>query len=101
MSQDFSKEVEYIARLSRLTLEPDEAGSMAEQLKAILDIARKIQDLDTSDIEPTTHVINVPTLMREDEVKASMPVQQVLSNAAKSQNGYFVAPSIIRGDDAG
>lgn len=94
MTTDFSREVDYVARLARLTLADDEKKLMAEQLAGILDTARRIQELDTEDIEPTSHVIDLPALMRDDVVKHSLPLNRVLQNAPLRQKEYFKVPRI-------
>ncbi len=94
MDIDFSKEVDYVARLARLTLEPDEKERMAGQLSDILDTARQIQELDTSGIEPTSHVIDLPAVLREDETRPSLTLNYVLQNAPRRQKDFFRVPSI-------
>ncbi len=94
MSKDFNKEVEHVSRLARLKLERDEKEQMAGQLQSILGIAEKIQELDTTGVEPTSHVINLPAILREDEVKPSLPIDQVLQNAPRRNQDYFQVPRI-------
>lgn len=94
MGFDFSREVDYVARLARLSLDPDEKKHMAAQLSDILEAARRIQELDTSEVEPTSHVINIPVAMREDEVEASLPLDKVLQNAPARENDYIKVPRI-------
>jgi len=91
---DFRKEVDYVARLARLTLEPDEKLKMAGQLSDILETARRIQELDTDGIEPTSHVIDLPAVMREDVTRPSLPLNRVLQNASRRQKDFFRVPSI-------
>ncbi len=94
MEKDFNREVEHVARLARLNLGAEEKDKMAGQLQSILGIAKKIQELDTTGIEPTSHVIKLPAVMREDEVKPSLPVDQVLQNAPKRSKDFFQVPRI-------
>jgi aspartyl-tRNA(Asn)/glutamyl-tRNA(Gln) amidotransferase subunit C len=94
MSEDFLKEVEHVSRLARLNLKPDEKEKVAGQLQSILGIAKKIQELDTTGVEPTSHVINLPAILREDVVRSSLPVDQVLLNAPKRNKNYFQVPRI-------
>ena len=94
MSKDFKKEVEHVSRLARLKLGQDEKDQMAGQLQSILGIAKKIQELDTTGIEPTSHVINLPAVLREDEVRPSLPVDQVLQNAPSRNQHFFQVPRI-------
>lgn len=94
MALDFVKEVEYVARLARLDLKPEEKKKMAGQLSDILETARQVQELDTSGVEPTSHVINLPAVLRDDEVKPSLPVRKVLENAPLQENDFFRVPRI-------
>ncbi len=94
MGIDFNREVDRVARLARLSLDPDEKKHMADQLSDILETARRIQELDTSGIEPTSHVINIPVAMREDEVKPSLPLSKVLQNAPRRENDYVKVPRV-------
>lgn len=94
MAIDFSKEVDYIARLARLTLAPEEKRDMAKQLGDILETARRVQELDTTGVEPTSHVVSLPVVFRADEVKPSLPLNRVLQNAPYRRQEYFQVPRI-------
>ncbi len=94
MAIDFNKEVDYVARLARLTLGPEEKVKMAGQLSDILETARRIQELDTGGIEPTSHVIDLPAVMREDVTRPSLSLNRVLQNAPRRQKDFFRVPSI-------
>lgn len=94
MAIDFSKEVDYVARLARLSLEPREKERMAGQLGAILETARRVQELDTSGVEPTAHGVSTPVLFREDEVRPSLPLNRVLQNAPIRHQDFFRVPQI-------
>ncbi len=98
MSIDFSKEVDYIARLARLSLEPGEKKKMDAQLSDILDTARRIQEVDTSGIKPTAHVVNMPAAMREDQVRPSLPLNRVLQNVPRREREYVRVPSITKSE---
>ncbi len=94
MNNNFSEEVDHVANLARLRLEPEEKKQMAGQLENFLAVARKIQELDTAGIEPTSHVISLKAVMRDDEVKPSLPVEKVLQNAPGRSSDYFKVPRI-------
>jgi aspartyl-tRNA(Asn)/glutamyl-tRNA(Gln) amidotransferase subunit C len=94
MTIDFSREVDYVARLARLSLEPEEKVKMAGQLSDILDTARRVQELDTTGVEPTSHVISMPARLRDDLVTPSLPLNRVLQNAPRRQKDFFRVPSI-------
>lgn len=94
MTVDFRKEVDYVARLARLTLKEEEKEQMAGQLSNILDTARRIQELDTAGVEPTSHVISLPAVLRDDITRPSLPLNRVLQNAPRRQKDFFRVPSI-------
>ena len=94
MPDDFGREVDYVARLARLFLDPDEKERMAGQLSDILETARRIQELDTAGVEPTSHVTGLPAVLREDRVRPSLPAGRVLQNAPRKDKGFIRVPRI-------
>ncbi len=94
MAVDFNAEVDYVARLARLFLEPDEKKRMAGQLSDILKTARRIQELDTTGVEPTSHVTEVPAVLRADQVKPSLPLNRIMQNVPRRDKGYLKVPRI-------
>jgi aspartyl-tRNA(Asn)/glutamyl-tRNA(Gln) amidotransferase subunit C len=99
MTVDFRKEVDYVARLARLDLDSEEKERMVGELGAILKTAQKIRELDTEGIEPTSHVLDLPAVLREDKVKPSLPLNRVLQNAPHRRQGYFRVPSITASEN--
>ena len=87
--------VRHVAKLSRLNLTSAEEELMTEQLNAILHYAEKLNELDTDDVEPTTHVLHVSNVMREDEVRPSLALEQVMRNAPEEEDGQFKVPAIL------
>lgn len=98
MKIDFKKEVDHVARLARLELGQEEKKLIAEQLSGILETARRVQELETEGVEPTSHVISSPALMREDRVEESLPLGRVLQNAPGRDKDYFRVPRIKPGE---
>lgn len=91
-----SKEkVEHVAALARLRLTTEERDQFTIQLNQILQFAEKLNELDTDDIEPTSHVYPMSNVLREDKVKSSIPREQALSNAPSSQDGMFKVPAVF------
>lgn len=99
MAQDFSKEVDYVARLARLHLSEAEKERMAEQLSHILKTAQRVQELDTTGVEPTSHVVSLPVAFREDVVKSSLPLSRVLQNAPQREKDFFRVPRIAEEEE--
>ncbi len=90
------EEVLHVAHLARLEFEEEELERFAEQLAAILSYVEKLGELDTSNIEPTYHALNMTNVFREDEIKESTPTEEALANAPERENGFFVVPKVIK-----
>jgi len=88
-------EVEHVARLARLELTREEKERMAAQLDPILAYVDKLNELDTSGVEPTTTVIPMVSVMREDEVRPSLDQEEALANAPDRVDVFFRVPRII------
>ncbi|MDI6877886.1 MAG: Asp-tRNA(Asn)/Glu-tRNA(Gln) amidotransferase subunit GatC [Desulfitobacteriaceae bacterium] len=87
--------VEHVALLARLELSEQEIGTYTEQLNTILDYAAILEKLDTSEVQPTAHAVPLHNVLREDEVRVSMPQEKVLQNAPDAENGFFRVPKIV------
>ncbi|MDP8249064.1 MAG: Asp-tRNA(Asn)/Glu-tRNA(Gln) amidotransferase subunit GatC [Candidatus Tritonobacter lacicola] len=96
MSDHFSpEEIKYIARLARLTLSDADVSYFASDINEILRYVRKLNELDTDEVEPLAHIIPLKNVWREDEVKESLPVDEVLSNTKYKRNSMFKVPRVI------
>ena len=89
------EEVEHVARLARLELQPDEVERITEQLDTILRYAAKLDQVDTEGVATTTHTQDVRNAFREDEVRDSLDRDQALANAPRRNDAAFVVPRII------
>ncbi|TNF45533.1 Asp-tRNA(Asn)/Glu-tRNA(Gln) amidotransferase subunit GatC [bacterium] len=89
--------VEHVANLARLELSGEEKERMEDQLGKILEYIGLLDGLDTSDVPPTSHVIDVHNVFREDEIKGSLPVDKGLANAPDKTGTAFKVPRIIEG----
>ncbi|MCK4262278.1 Asp-tRNA(Asn)/Glu-tRNA(Gln) amidotransferase subunit GatC [bacterium] len=90
------KDVEHVAKLARLRLAEEEKEKFGKQLSEILEYVKKLNELDTEKVEPTSHVVPLKNVMREDEVRPSLPVEDVLRNAPVREGKYFKVPKIIQ-----
>ena len=88
-------EVEYVANLARLELKSGEAAAMAGQLAQILSYVDKLNELDTSKVEPTTHAISITNAFRDDELRDSLGQDQALANGPLQNGEAFVVPKVI------
>ncbi len=89
------EEVLYIARLARLEFDEEKVEEFTHQLGRVLDYINKLKELDVSNVEPTYHVLDMVSVMREDEVKESLSQEEALSNAPDPKDGFFRVPKII------
>ena len=89
------KEIEHIAKLARLEFTDKEFEKFTGQLSAILNYASKLNELNTENIEPTSHVIDLKNCFKEDKVKESLPGEIALKNAPKQEKGFYKVPKII------
>jgi aspartyl-tRNA(Asn)/glutamyl-tRNA(Gln) amidotransferase subunit C len=88
-------EVRYVAALARLELAPDEEGTLTGQLNAILEYMGQLGEVDTTGVEPTSHVLPLTNVMREDTVRECLSNAEALSNAPAAAQGHFAVPKII------
>jgi len=89
------KEVEHVAKLARLALKDEEAEQLTRQLSDILTYVEKLNELDTKDVEPTSHVLPVRNVLREDEVSGSIDRGKALVNAPDRTEEFFRVPKVI------
>jgi aspartyl-tRNA(Asn)/glutamyl-tRNA(Gln) amidotransferase subunit C len=91
----FKKEIEHIATLARLYLPEDEKELLGLQLSSILDYMDKLSELNTNDIEPTSHVLPLNNVMRDDILVDSIPREESLMNAPSHTGKFYRVPKII------
>ena len=91
------KEVEEIALLARLHLEPAELERMQQELGAILEVFGALAAVDTTNVAPMTHAVPRELRLRVDEPEPSLPAEEALRNAPARSDDLFVVPAIIPG----
>jgi len=89
------KDVQYVAKLARLEVTAEEVAKYTQQLGNILQYVEQLNKLDTSNVEPLTHPLDMKNVFREDVVQPSLTQQEVLSNAPEPQSGHFKVPKIM------
>ena len=89
------EEVLHIARLARLGLSETEIERLSEQLSQILEHFEVLQKVDTTGVPPTAQSINLQSVMREDEVRPSLPANDVLSNAPRREEDFFRVRAVL------
>jgi aspartyl-tRNA(Asn)/glutamyl-tRNA(Gln) amidotransferase subunit C len=91
-------DVEHVAYLARLGLTTDELARLEGQLNHIVDQYAIFAQLDTDDIAPTAQTIELENILRDDVARESMPVEDVLRNAAETDGEFVVVPAILGGE---
>ena len=89
------KDVEHIATLARLSFSEEEKARLTEQMNEILRYMEQLNRLDTTDVEPLSHVIALSNVFREDVMRPSLPREEVLSNAPARTEEFFKVPKVI------
>lgn len=90
-------EVLHIARLARLRLSEAEVETFGAQLSSILDYVEQLNELDTADVEPTTHAVPLVMHLRPDAVESRLSREEVLANAPDASDGHFRVPKVVEG----
>ncbi len=88
-------DVLHIAKLSRITLTDTEVEKFKDQLSAILGYIDKLNEIDTSGVEPTINTTGIIDRMREDVEKASFNQEEALQNSKETHNGFFAVPNVF------
>jgi len=89
------KDVEHIAELARLEFNESEKQRLTHELNEILLYMEKLNELDTSNVEPLSHVIELSNVFREDVVRPSIPPEEALKNAPAKKDTFFKVPKVI------
>ncbi|WP_085993294.1 Asp-tRNA(Asn)/Glu-tRNA(Gln) amidotransferase subunit GatC [Oceanobacillus senegalensis] len=93
---DISKDqVKHVAHLARLAVTDEEVEQLTEDLGAIIRYAEQLNELDTDNVKPTTHVLDIKNVMRKDEPKEWITQEEALKNAPDEKDGQFRVPSIL------
>ena len=87
--------IQKVAELARLNLKPEESQKLEKELSAILGYVEKLKAIDTSSVEPTSHVLNMENVFREDEVKISGVCDKVLDHAPQRDGKFFKVPKTV------
>jgi aspartyl-tRNA(Asn)/glutamyl-tRNA(Gln) amidotransferase subunit C len=86
-------QVLHVARLSRLALSDAELERMPAELSKILEHVEKMDELDLDGVEPTSHVVELQNVLRDDEPRPCLPREQALAGAPDVAEGGFRVPS--------
>jgi aspartyl-tRNA(Asn)/glutamyl-tRNA(Gln) amidotransferase subunit C len=89
------QETAYVARLARLELAPEELERFAGELSAILEHVEAVRRLDTADVPPMAHVVDLRNVLRPDKVRPCLDRDEVLAAAPQAESGRFRVPRIL------
>ena len=96
------KDVRYVAELAHLELTPDEVNKFLPQLDSILQHMQKLNELDTSQVEPmaqVTYPAAANPSLREDQPKKTFDQDEALANAPDPRAGFFRIPRVIEKEE--
>ena len=88
-------EVRYIAKLARVALSDAEVERLGGELSTILDHFQVLNDIDTADVPPTAQSFDLHNVERADVTRPSQPLEQVLLNAPRREDGYFRVRGVL------
>lgn len=86
---------DHLSRLARLSLSDEEKVSFGNQLDSIINYMDKLNELETKDVEPTSHVISMSNVFRDDSAEPSLPRDEALRNAPDNTGKFYRVPKII------
>ncbi|HNU92243.1 MAG TPA: Asp-tRNA(Asn)/Glu-tRNA(Gln) amidotransferase subunit GatC [Spirochaetota bacterium] len=99
MSTMDEKQILRVARLARLDLSEQEMSEYARQLNDILAYVRKIEEMETANVRPTDHIVDLHNVFREDRVQSSPGAEALRAIAPRFEDGHVVVPIIIEGQE--
>ena len=88
-------QVRYVAELARLDLDPGEEERLTGQLNAILEYMGQLAEVDTAGVEPTSHVLPLTNVLRDDVAHECLSNAAALANAPAAEQGHFAVPKIL------
>jgi len=88
-------EVRKVARLARIAVAEDRLTSLASELSGILDWIDMLGEVDVDNVEPMTSAVDTGLVMREDEVTDGNKQADILANAPRAQDGFFIVPKSV------
>lgn len=87
--------VKYVAHLARIDLAAKELETLSRQLEDILDFIDKLKQVDIKDIAPTSHILPINNVLRDDSPRESLSSDQALENAPRKHGNFFGVPKVI------
>lgn len=88
-------EVKHVAALAKLSFNDDELAKIAQELDAIVGYVEQLKELNVDDVPPTSHVLDLHNVFRDDKVEPWLTNEEALQNAPAQKNGYFSVPKVL------
>ena len=88
-------DIQKIADLARLNLKPEEKKKLEKDLESILGYVRKLESLNTQNVEPTSHVLDIENVFRPDEIHPSDVRDNALKHAPQTEGKFFKVPKVV------
>lgn len=88
--------IDKLSLLARLEIKPEEKDKLQSDMKELIGFIEKLQELDTTGIEPLMHLTEEINVLRADEVKGSATRKEALENAALKNDAFFMVPKVIK-----
>ena len=87
--------VKYVAHLARIQLNNTEIELLSRQLEDIVSFIDKLKQVDISGVKPTSHVLPINSVFREDKASEPLSSKEALNNAPKQKENFFLVPKVI------
>lgn len=87
--------VEKVSMLARLHLSDAELDTLTAQLGQIVDYMALLSELDTTDVRPMAHAVEVANVFRDDQVRPSLPQEAALANAPQQDGQFYLVPAVL------
>jgi len=88
-------DIDHAAKLARLNISQSEKELFTAQVQSILHYIEKLNELDTTSVEPTAHILPINNVFREDSLRESLPRHKALQNAPQKDEDFYRVPRII------
>ncbi len=89
------EDVQHVAHLARLALTPAEEERFTEQLGQILGYIEQLQAIDTTDVPPTYHAVDMELYLRSDQAVMEVAQEEILANAPDRVENFFKVPKLL------
>ena len=89
------KTVKHISKLSRISINEEKAKKLEKDLNSIFEFIEKLNELDTTKIEPLTSIADTVLQLRKDEIKSKNIRDQILKNSPAENKDFFVVPKVV------